>query len=244
MLKLPRQYGNFSIANCEALAAFKRPPDGDNLFGLWFGRALNDTPIYTISAPLLACFGDNDLPPLDPEFYSSPPSLFHFILALPMHQLKRDHGVDCEFIWVSYDAIDCVYRVFAIVNQDGQDYTLRSSLMPNIRRDRKLTEDPALYALIDRIVINSLLTLKYGQKLIGPCEMRGKVYQASEKPPEGRYYRYLGKDYQGCGNAPLGGTHASPRAHWRKGHFRHQACGQRLTSRRLVWIEPMYIGAD
>jgi hypothetical protein len=40
-----------------------------------------------------------------------------------------------------------------------------------------------------------------------------------------------------------GGTHASPRMHWRRGHFRQQPYGVGLRERRTVWIEPMLIGA-
>jgi|GEM_PF-1837562 len=36
--------------------------------------------------------------------------------------------------------------------------------------------------------------------------------------------------------------HASPRLHWRRGHFRQQAYGVDFSQRRAVWIEPMLIG--
>jgi hypothetical protein len=42
----------------------------------------------------------------------------------------------------------------------------------------------------------------------------------------------------------LGGTHASPRLHWRRGHFRNQAYGMGLKERKQIWIEPMLIGAE
>ena len=37
------------------------------------------------------------------------------------------------------------------------------------------------------------------------------------------------------------GTHASPRSHWRRGHWRRQPIGEGRTERKLVWIEPMLI---
>lgn len=44
-----------------------------------------------------------------------------------------------------------------------------------------------------------------------------------------------------------GGTHASPRMHWRRGHMRNQPYGPKpwteTTSKRLMWIEPVLIGA-
>lgn len=40
------------------------------------------------------------------------------------------------------------------------------------------------------------------------------------------------------------GTHASPRLHWRRGHFRNQAYGVKHSERKVIWIEPTLIGAD
>lgn len=36
----------------------------------------------------------------------------------------------------------------------------------------------------------------------------------------------------------------SPRMHWRRGHFRNQACGKGRTERRVAWIEPCLIAAE
>lgn len=38
------------------------------------------------------------------------------------------------------------------------------------------------------------------------------------------------------------GTHASPRMHWRRGHFRNQAHGAGRRERKTIWIEPTLIG--
>jgi hypothetical protein len=38
------------------------------------------------------------------------------------------------------------------------------------------------------------------------------------------------------------GTHASPRLHWRRGHFRQQAYGEQRRLRKVIWIEPCLIG--
>lgn len=39
------------------------------------------------------------------------------------------------------------------------------------------------------------------------------------------------------------GTHASPKPHWRRGHYRHQACGVQLMVRKLVFIKPVLVMA-
>lgn len=40
------------------------------------------------------------------------------------------------------------------------------------------------------------------------------------------------------------GHHASPRMHWRRGHFRQQAYGKESRLRKTIWIEPCLIGAE
>lgn len=40
------------------------------------------------------------------------------------------------------------------------------------------------------------------------------------------------------------GTHASPRLHWRRGHYREQPYGPKLAYHKTIWIEPCLIGAE
>lgn len=40
----------------------------------------------------------------------------------------------------------------------------------------------------------------------------------------------------------VGATHASPRLHWRRGHFRRQRIGEMRTAQKLIWIEPCLVG--
>lgn len=39
------------------------------------------------------------------------------------------------------------------------------------------------------------------------------------------------------------GTHASPKPHWRRGHYRQQPCGHQFTLRKLVFIKPILVMA-
>jgi hypothetical protein len=54
----------------------------------------------------------------------------------------------------------------------------------------------------------------------------------------GRAYR-LRRETAGEGAA----SDVSPRMHWRRGHWRNQACGVGLGDRRHMWIEPMLVNA-
>ncbi|MEO1295747.1 MAG: hypothetical protein AAFW75_08075, partial [Cyanobacteria bacterium J06636_16] len=40
---------------------------------------------------------------------------------------------------------------------------------------------------------------------------------------------------------PTAITHASPRTHWRRGHWRNQAMGAGRRQRKLTWIKPTLI---
>lgn len=60
----------------------------------------------------------------------------------------------------------------------------------------------------------------------------------------------IGWDYKAqrpTASTDAGGTHASPRMHWRRGHMRNQPYGPKpwseTTPKRLMWIEPVLIGA-
>ncbi len=237
MIKLPRQYGNLTDAALTALGMFHE--QDDHILIHWINQQVDDCPVYIADPKLLDCFCNGPLPPADPEYKAVLPS---FTVALPLNFMTREYGYKVDFLWFAYAEKHDAYRVFAIATKDGKLFQIRGTFSPRQPILNPDQPEPDLTHLINRISINVLLTLSYGKKLIGPCETRGRVYQPSEKPPTGRYYRYLGKDYQGCSNEPLGGSHASPRSHWRKGHYRWQSCGPKHADRRMTWIESMWIG--
>lgn len=44
-------------------------------------------------------------------------------------------------------------------------------------------------------------------------------------------------------NQPTGdGTHRSPYAHWRRGHWRNQRYGEKLSLVKRLWIQPVFVG--
>lgn len=58
--------------------------------------------------------------------------------------------------------------------------------------------------------------------------------------------RILGGNYSHTANerAALGGTHASPRLHVRRGHWRHQRHGKGNALTKMKWLKWMLIGAE
>lgn len=55
----------------------------------------------------------------------------------------------------------------------------------------------------------------------------------------------IGREYQIAREASgAAGAHASPRLHWRRGHFRGQRVGARRAEVRRIWIDPVLVGKE
>jgi hypothetical protein len=58
---------------------------------------------------------------------------------------------------------------------------------------------------------------------------------------------WLGKDFRAKGTATpsgSGGSHASPQAHWRRGHWHTVRYGEGRLQRRVDWFQPVYVNAS
>jgi hypothetical protein len=78
--------------------------------------------------------------------------------------------------------------------------------------------------------------LSHGQKLRPASVLRSHEWWSPN---------IIGKGYRPRQAQPEGepGHHASPRMHWRRGHFRSQAHGSQRAERKTIWLEPMLIAA-
>jgi hypothetical protein len=56
--------------------------------------------------------------------------------------------------------------------------------------------------------------------------------------------RWLGKNYKrSTESSPGTGTHASPQAHWRRGHWHHFRYGEKRKLLKLKWVQPVFVNA-
>ena len=53
----------------------------------------------------------------------------------------------------------------------------------------------------------------------------------------------IGRTYRLAGHPGEGGG-VSPRMHWRRGHWRAQAWGERHLLRKVIWIEPTLVAVE
>lgn len=131
-------------------------------------------------------------------------------------------------------------------------------------------KESALVARISRVAMNINLMMTYlGVREIENHDLerlkrqaqgspksaakRKKIRQAREQLEEEKLTQYIAFDQQiefatreedKEPSQDQGGTHASPRPHWRKGHFRMQPFGPQNSQRKRIYIKPVMVRGD
>lgn len=100
-------------------------------------------------------------------------------------------------------------------------------------------DDKALPGRILALVANICFLMAERKNLVESDTVGGK-HKASGGKKEFWLPRWVGRQY--IYNRPdRGGSHASPRVHWRRGHWRGQRIGEGRTEIKRVWIEPLMV---
>jgi hypothetical protein len=103
---------------------------------------------------------------------------------------------------------------------------------------------------VDKLLLQALLYLQLKPEAVsatppsgqsGGSGFRGKGKPDPRQPLEPIW---LGKDYQPRVIGRSHGSHASPRLHWRRGHWKRVPVGEGGRDRKWAWIEPTLINAD
>ncbi|MGH9846383.1 MAG: hypothetical protein ACREEM_47395, partial [Blastocatellia bacterium] len=93
-----------------------------------------------------------------------------------------------------------------------------------------------------RIAINALLTFDARPELREPgARVKTKTKHRGRR--ETWSPNWVGRSYS-ISRQTATGTHASPRMHWRRGHWRMQPHGPNRSEHKLIWIEPVLIGGS
>ena len=103
---------------------------------------------------------------------------------------------------------------------------------------------------IDKLLLQCLLYLQLKPDAAStspPSSVRsGSGFRPKSDPDRPLEPIWIGKDYkpQGVKRPRPYGSHAAPRLHWRRGHWKRVVCGEGRSDRRWAWIEPTLINAD
>jgi len=96
---------------------------------------------------------------------------------------------------------------------------------------------------VSRIILQALLYLQTRPEELDTkpsSALRRKGFSSQSLPRELDPI-WIGRNYQSRHCLPGSGTHASPRAHLRRGHWRRVAIGENRSDRKWVWIEPTLV---
>jgi hypothetical protein len=119
--------------------------------------------------------------------------------------------------------------------------------MINTGFGKMVDADDAVIRMCVHLALSTLL-LMLDRPELEERGVRKKVKQrAMEKVREFWTPNIIGESYriqkQASAHLSSNGTHASPRLHWRRGHWRNQPHGIGLTLRKNTWIEPTLVNA-
>lgn len=91
------------------------------------------------------------------------------------------------------------------------------------------------------LALNVCFYLAQDPKVVESQRVNGKGHEAG-KPKKFLTPRWVGRRYR-YPEPTQDGTHASPRAHWRRGHWRGVRFGEGRKELKRVWIEPTLVNA-
>lgn len=138
---------------------------------------------------------------------------------------------------------------FIAICANGEEYS--RTVVQNYRRDElgEIADDPWQFEIdyadeeflrkMPAIALNLLMAM-----LARPEYLEAGVRRGRDKKSGSELWtpNILGKRYVVRGIPPQG-SHASPRMHWRRGHFRLQRYGSGLTEQKVIWVEPTLVNA-
>jgi hypothetical protein len=206
-------------------------------------------PTYWVGREMVQA-AENTLPPEDLCVDDLMMPLSAMIFLLPEGTLIGDHGEDSSWIAVA--------RVpeLVVLTSNIQRVTIALQVSPgsslscheggNIETEvtEKYGADAGIFARkMMRLAITFVMLMSARPQLVETATPHDATI-----PTTGKASRklcapnWIGRTYRVHREESLGGTHASPYLHWRRGHWRHQAHGPGRSLRRDILIDPILVG--
>lgn len=126
--------------------------------------------------------------------------------------------------------------------EDGRPSRVECLSTPSLDMPLDAKDDPFVTSL-GVIVFGTILAMTARPDLLEQSKLIRKV--SGKKGKSDREFwtpNIIGKNYRI--RRELGGSHASPRMHWRRGHYRNHAFGKDLSERKRIWLEPCLVAAE
>lgn len=108
-------------------------------------------------------------------------------------------------------------------------------------------EDKKFIRKVQMLAVKTLLCVSAapGYLTTGSIERKARVRQGIVEREELWGASFIGRGYQiKRGTSDGEGTHASPRVHWRRGHWHHVVHGKGRQLRKLNWFEPVLVNIE
>lgn len=191
----------------------------------------------------------------------------HLTFIAWIHQLPEDEIIDInlgarctitsphlehgQISWFSGLPSGEVYHGNIKCLPDGVEFGA-IDLTTNLQHFMEVDEgaESEVLAILERLITQILLVMQVRPDLVDEARItqvtQGVGFKKSKAETEAWSPRWIGKNYvireETVAAPPGGGTHASPRPHWRKGHLRRIPVGPREENqRKWHWIEPTWI---
>jgi hypothetical protein len=101
---------------------------------------------------------------------------------------------------------------------------------------------------VDKLLLQTLLYLQLKPDAVSSTppssQQSGNGFRKKGDPHQPLEPIWIGKDYKPQRIKHPQGSHASPRLHWRRGHWKRVPVGEGRQGRKWVWIEPTLINSD
>lgn len=101
---------------------------------------------------------------------------------------------------------------------------------------------------VDKLLLQTLLYLQLKPDAVSSTppssHQSGNGFRGKADPHQPLEPIWIGKDYKPQVIRKSHSSHASPRLHWRRGHWKRVAVGEGRQSRKWAWIQPTLVNAD
>jgi hypothetical protein len=113
-----------------------------------------------------------------------------------------------------------------------------------IKDEAGIATDKNITDRLSALMLKLLVILNTRSQFVeaGRCVRPQRIKHGRVKHRELWSANVIGRCYRTIQDDRGGGTHASPRLHWRRGHVRNQPHGPHGSLRKPVWIEPVLVG--